>query len=138
MSNCLQFAIANELAEIRRACLLAQSFLDNCKIEAIAAYSTQLVLEEALSNVIRHGFADDRKHEILICINVGAEEIEITIVDDGREFDPGLAPAVDTHESIEKRKVGGLGIHLMRSMATDMRYQRIDNKNNLSLRIAFA
>ena len=56
-------------------------------------------------------------------------------MDDGREFDPLSAPEVDVHAPLEERTVGGLGIHLLRNMVSEIRYERSGGRNHLRLRI---
>ena len=56
------------------------------------------------------------------------------VVDNGREFDPTRVPAPSTPISLADAKVGDLGIHLMRSFASAMHYERRDGCNRLTLR----
>jgi anti-sigma regulatory factor (Ser/Thr protein kinase) len=61
--------------------------------------------------------------------------VEIQIADDGREFDPVSAPAADVDVPLERRRIGGLGIHLLRAFVSEMHYERLEDRNVLSLRI---
>ena len=97
--------------------------------------ATHLALEEILSNVIRHGYAEPGKHEISVCIRVGDGRVDLQVEDDGREFDPLSAPEVDLDVPLEERRVGGLGIHLLRKMASEIRYLREDGRNRLRVLI---
>jgi anti-sigma regulatory factor (Ser/Thr protein kinase) len=56
------------------------------------------------------------------------------IEDNGRQFDPTRAPPPVVATSLEKAKVGDLGIHLMRSFASGMDYERREGRNRLTLR----
>lgn len=130
-----RLVLANDLRELTRVNELANSFLERCGIAPRTTYVTRLALEEVLSNVIRHGYADTRRHEISVRLRVDDGTVEFQIVDDGREFDPNSAPEVDLHASLEERKVGGLGVHLLRTMASEVRYHRTGGKNHLDVRI---
>ncbi|MBX9827648.1 MAG: ATP-binding protein [Xanthobacteraceae bacterium] len=55
--------------------------------------------------------------------------------DDGRAFDPFSQPAPATRAGIAKRKVGGLGIHLLRSLMQLVEYHRIDGRNVLTFQM---
>ena len=94
-------------------------------------YAAALALEELLSNVIRHGYGDGARHEISVRLRAEPGGVELELVDDGREFDPSSAPEVDLAAPLEDRSVGGLGIHLVRRMARDIRYERTDGRNRL-------
>ena len=56
------------------------------------------------------------------------------IEDNGRQFDPTRAPPPAPARSLEEAKVGDVGIHLMRSFASDMDYERRAGRNRLTLR----
>ena len=97
MDQELRFSIANDLRELSRVHALAESFLHACAAPPRTVYLTNLALEEMLSNVIRHGYADGRAHSIRVGMRADDTGIEVRIVDDGRAFDPTQAPGVDTH-----------------------------------------
>ncbi len=97
-------------------------------------FQVKLSLEEVLMNVINHGHDDDEIHEVDISLTSSPESLTIEIIDDGKPFDPlqdALAP--DTESSIEDRKIGGLGVHLVRELMDEIRYRREHDKNYLVL-----
>jgi serine/threonine-protein kinase RsbW len=55
------------------------------------------------------------------------------VEDDGPAFDPLLLPAPDVAASLEERKVGGLGVFLVRQMMDAVRYQRVATRNQLRM-----
>ena len=60
--------------------------------------------------------------------------LKFTIIDSGKPFDPTVQSAVDTSLSAQERKIGGLGIHIMRQNMDSINYERLDNRNILTLR----
>jgi anti-sigma regulatory factor (Ser/Thr protein kinase) len=113
----------------------ASSFLDCRGVAQKSIDVTSLVLEEVLSNIIRHGYDDTTRHEISVYLRVVEERVELEVVDDGRDFDPLTVRPVDIHESLEQRKVGGLGVHLLRTLASEVRHLRTAGRNHLHVRI---
>ena len=96
-------------------------------------FQVDLVLEELVLNVVNHG-SGGREGEIKIKLVSDEEAVTIQIIDDGRPFDPLTdAPEPDTESSIEDRAVGGLGIHLVRTMMDEVSYRREENKNHMRL-----
>lgn len=96
-------------------------------------FQVDLVLEELVLNVVHHG-SDGGEGEISIELISDEEAVIIDIIDDGRPFDPLTdAPEPDTDSGIEDRAVGGLGIHLVRTMMDDVTYRREENKNHMRL-----
>ena len=98
-------------------------------------FKVNLVLEELGLNILTHGGkGSDRRPEIEIVLTSEDDALTIEVLDDGQPFDPledAPDPAVDA--AIEERTIGGLGIHLVRTLMDDLRYQRDDGKNRLTL-----
>ena len=96
-------------------------------------FRVNLVLEELGLNIMDHGH-DGGIHDIHIVLTSEDDAITIEIVDDGRPFDPLIsAPPPDLDSSLEDRRVGGLGLHLVRSNMDELRYRRERGKNHLTL-----
>ena len=96
-------------------------------------FQVDLVLEELVLNVVNHGSAGGAG-EIAIELLSDAEAVTIEIIDEGKPFDPLTdAPDPDTESSIEDRAVGGLGIHLVRTMMDEVSYRREENRNHMIL-----
>jgi len=88
-----------------------------------------LVLEELFVNVVNHGFSDDTPHEIKLTLGCEDDGITIQMEDDGRPFDMTQAPPSDTDIPIEERKVGGLGIQMVKHFTDQCDYRRENGKN---------
>ncbi len=96
-------------------------------------FQVDLVLEELVLNVVNHG-SGGGAGEIEIELVSDAEAVTIEIIDDGKPFDPLTdAPVPDTESGIEDRAVGGLGIHLVRTMMDEVSYRREENRNHMIL-----
>jgi anti-sigma regulatory factor (Ser/Thr protein kinase) len=104
-------------------------------LSADTSFAVQLCLEEAVANIIIHGGgAKDDRLQIAIALERNGGTLVARIEDSGREFDPTQFPPSSVAKSLEEAKVGDLGIHLMRSFASDMHYERRDGRNRLTLR----
>jgi serine/threonine-protein kinase RsbW len=98
------------------------------------SFAVQLCLEEAVANIIMYGGAKDDPLEIAVELERNGTTLVARIEDNGRQFDPTRAPPPALAVSLEEAKVGDLGIHLMRSFASGMDYERRDGRNRLTLR----
>ncbi len=94
----------------------------------------EIVLDEILSNIVRHGLRDGREHEIRIALAVEADTVIVTVEDDGPAFNPLTFPPPDLDAPLDTRAVGGLGIHLVRRLMDTVRYERVEGRNRLVLR----
>ena len=92
-----------------------------------------VALDEVLSNIVKYGYADDEVHRIEIQLTVSATAIEAQIEDDGVPFDPLAVPAPDLDAPLAERKVGGLGIHFVRTLMSEVTYSRTAGCNRLVL-----
>lgn len=104
------------------------SHLEHCPDDL--AFKLHLVIEELALNAMTYGGAET----VEIIINADAEAVTVKISDDGAAFDPlNDAPQPDVSAALEDRSVGGLGIHLVRTLADDLSYRRDGERNHLTL-----
>ena len=88
-----------------------------------------LILEELFTNVVSYGFNDDKEHDIDLSMSCDEESLMIRMEDDGKPFDITTYDAPDTKCDLEKRCVGGLGIHMVKHFIDDCKYYREKGKN---------
>ena len=94
-----------------------------------------LVLEELGLNILSHG-GEDREvpPEIEIVLTSEDDTLTINISDNGHPFNPLQdAAAPDLNAILEDRPIGGLGVHLVRTLMDDLSYQRTAGKNCLTM-----
>ena len=98
-------------------------------------YQIMLVVEELGINILDYGYeAGERQRKAEIEIVSDARAITIRTVDDGRPFDPlNDAPSADTESPLGDRPIGGLGVHLVKTMMDEAHYRREGNRNCLPL-----
>ena len=103
-------------------------------IEGFAQHGVSSDVSFAVANIIMYGAARDERLEIAVELERNGGTLVARIEDNGRQFDPTRAPPPVVATSLEKAKVGDLGIHLMRSFASGMDYERREGRNRLTLR----
>ena len=97
-----------------------------------ARHDLHVALDEIVNNVVRH--AAPRHPAIDVRLAVVETNVEVTVVDDGEAFDLREAPVPDVTLPIEERRVGGLGIFLVRQLMDAVEYRREGGQNVLTLR----
>ena len=96
-------------------------------------FTTNLVVEELGLNVINHAYRS-QSGEFEIIITSEEQAITVEIIDNGPPFNMLQdAPLPDVEAEIEERPVGGLGIHLVKTMMDELHYKRDQEKNHLTL-----
>jgi anti-sigma regulatory factor (Ser/Thr protein kinase) len=97
-------------------------------------FAMNLCLEEVLSNVIRHGYANKPGQPIFVRYKAGDDGSFLLIVDDqAPRFDPLAAEPSPVEETLEGIRIGGLGIRLLRSFAASLKYEPTPAGNRLSM-----
>ena len=103
-------------------------------IPAHVVNEINVALDEVLSNIISYGYGPEERGEIHIRLAHRPGEILAEVEDTGRPFDPMQAPPPELPATLQARRIGGLGIHFIKSLADEVRYMRAGGKNRLQLR----
>lgn len=115
----LAYQLPSRLEEIEK---LAQAIEAALPERPDLAFAAQLCLEELITNTIEHGLQGQTDRLIDVRISMSDEWLEICLKDDAPEFDPFLqAPAPDLDADLEDRHIGGLGVHLVKTLMDDAR-----------------
>jgi anti-sigma regulatory factor (Ser/Thr protein kinase) len=96
-------------------------------------YNIQLATDEAASNIIEHAYEEVSDGLLEISCGVKGSSITIVLVDHGESFDPSDVPAPDLKADLSERKIGGLGIFLMRKLMDEVQYEAEPGKNRNTL-----
>jgi serine/threonine-protein kinase RsbW len=130
-----RLVLHNDLAELQR---LAE-WIDGWAQHALSSdlsFAVQLCLEEAVANVIMYGGHARDRLEIAVEVEDSGATLVARVVDNGHPFDPTEALPPPLASSLAQARIGNLGIHLMRSFASSMQYERRDGCNRLTLRFS--
>ena len=97
------------------------------------AMRLELGLEEVFINVVTHGLASVEMGNAPVTVDLRLQDgsLELGVEDSGPAFDPLAQGPVDTTSGMATRQMGGLGIHLVRTMLDDVRYERVGDRNRL-------
>jgi len=94
-------------------------------------YAIQLAADEASSNIIEHAYAGVTGGKIEIDLSISDKELKITMRDHGRSFDPSSVPEPNVKADLSERKIGGLGMYLMRKLMDEVSYESSSGTGNL-------
>jgi len=134
MDEQLNLRIKSAFAEIPTANEAASRWLAARNVPPAADYLANLAIEELVTNCIKYGYDDAGEHVIEIELKLSANELVLTVTDDGHPFNPLELPEPDTSLPVEDRPIGGLGIHLLRKMSDRMDYERHAGENRVTIR----
>lgn len=121
--------IVNRLSQLEVLSTWVADLSTRFELSMQASFRLDLVLTEAVTNIIENAYTDGIDHKIFIEVEPALPLLKVQIHDDGRPFNPLDYPEVVQPKNLTEARVGGLGIHLIRSYAEDCRYERRGQEN---------
>ncbi len=101
-------------------------------VDESVVFTINLVVEELFTNMVKYTY--ENSNEILLQLKKNAEDLIIHLTDfDVDPFDITKTAEVDTKQSLEERRVGGLGIHLVKQMIDKIEYEYKDRQSKIIL-----
>jgi serine/threonine-protein kinase RsbW len=123
-----------KLSEISRIAAETARFCGDHHLDPEAEFHLNLVVEELFTNALNYGGCEGLRDAARVEFNMLPDGVGIQFADRGEPFDPTAAPAPELGAPLETRQIGGLGIHLVRQIVRDLRYERVDGWNRLTMR----
>ena len=126
--------VTTELGELERVAAEIASFANDEQLNPDITFRLNLIIEELFVNAIHHGHESGAGVVQIEVVSTSAG-LAVTLRDHGPRFDPLTIPTPDVSAPLEERQVGGLGIHFVRELSTDVHYERSDGQNIIRLTI---
>ena len=130
----MEIILKNKPEEKRKVLDALEDFVCSHQLPPKVVQAADLALEEHLPNVMSYAYEDSGEHNIVVRLEADDSQFVIEVEDDGKPFDPTKVPEVDTSAPLEKRPLGGLGIHLIRRSMDEMGYERKADRNLLRMK----
>jgi anti-sigma regulatory factor (Ser/Thr protein kinase) len=126
-----RLAIQGDYTGLSEATRQMRAFLASHGLGDSIIYALETTLEEAVTNAVKYGFAGVSSPRIEIVVTLQDNRVDLVIEDNAHPFDPTLVPEPGKNRTLEEMPVGGLGIHLVRSLTEGMHYTRTADSNRL-------
>jgi serine/threonine-protein kinase RsbW len=130
----LELEIAATPEDVMRGCVVLRGFLEAGGLRGEIVSDVVLAFEEVGANVVGHAYVGSEPGKLWLTAQVASDCVRLEIRDAGPPFDPLRAAAPDLEAHWRELRVGGLGIHIVRSLAQRAEYTRRDGRNCLALR----
>ena len=136
----IRLIVPGEHARVEDLNTSLEAVLTRHGIDAGVRGDVRLIVEELASNAMTDGGADGKdvgQNELSVNIASAGDLLTLEFRDEGAPFDPLSAAPPDLEADIMDRPIGGLGLYLIRQIAEETHYRRVDDANLLrvSLRI---
>lgn len=130
-----RLTLRSQLTDLSLVTGWVQALASRHQFSERTTFAIELCLEEALSNVIRHGYIGDPTQKLDVEFSINAEGVTFVIEDAAPHFNPlDQAPLSPSRAvPLEELVPGGQGIPLLRKFADAAEWQPLENGNRLTL-----
>ncbi|MEE8336066.1 MAG: SpoIIE family protein phosphatase, partial [Candidatus Neomarinimicrobiota bacterium] len=125
--------IINNLSEIEGLINSFNEFAIQNKMSEKDMAQIDITLDDLSNNIISYGFEDKNTHDINFNGELSGNRLIINIDDEGKEFNLLNLEEPSTTQTVEEREIGGLGIHLVKSIMDEVKYKRSKGANKITI-----
>jgi anti-sigma regulatory factor (Ser/Thr protein kinase) len=125
--------IKNDIADITSAIKFFSDFSRGHDLPELFVNAVSPVFDEILTNIIFYGYPDEEEHLIEITFDYRDKRLTLIFTDEGQSFNPLVRDAPDRRSPLGERKLGGLGISLVKKIMDGVEYERHQDNNVLTL-----
>ncbi len=130
----LTLKLKNDLSELARIAAEIETYGESHGWPTKWIMNLNLALDELITNIVSYGYRDDDEHEIQITLTSRNGELVAVLEDDGIAFNPFTqAREPDLDASVEDRRIGGLGVYFAKTLMDDTAYERVADRNRITL-----
>ena len=128
----MHLLLKNDISQVPLLADFIDQVCSEYGIDPDTSFQLNLVLEEAVVNVMQYAYPEGGEHTFTLDADKEADTVTFVLKDDGKPFNPlEQAPDVDINLDAEKRKIGGLGIFLVQQMMDEVDYKRTSKGENV-------
>ena len=134
-SLCATLTIANQHGEMVKVANWVEQMGKHFQLPERTVFKLELILDEALPNIISYAYPDEESHDILITLTNRNDYVEVEIIDDGIPFNPFAQQAYYENLTLESAPVDGRGIRLITFFTELQEYRRVNQTNLMRVNI---
>jgi anti-sigma regulatory factor (Ser/Thr protein kinase) len=121
----MQGSFERDLAALESVFRFTEEFTVANKVNKSVSFAMNVAIEELFTNIVKYSADDGSEISIHLAITGDDLVVKITAVDNER-FDITTLNKVDLDKSLDERKIGGIGLHLVRSFVDKITYDYQD------------
>lgn len=122
------------MEELARVNQFNDEISDELGLDAELRMNLNLVMEEMVSNVIFYAYPEGKVADIELMAESDGRELTFTLSDQGKEFDPTMREDTNLDVNPMEREIGGMGICIVKSIMNEVTYQRLGDRNLLTMK----
>ncbi|MDE7086151.1 MAG: ATP-binding protein [Prevotella sp.] len=129
-----ELRLKNQVEELARVNQFNDEIGDELGLVAELRMNLNLVMEEMVSNVIFYAYPEGKVADIELMAESDGKELTFTLSDQGIEFDPTTREDTNLDVNPMERDIGGMGICIVKSIMNEVTYQRLGDRNLLTMK----
>lgn len=129
-----ELRLKNQVEELARVNQFNDEIGDELGLDAELRMNLNLVMEEMVSNVIFYAYPEGKVADIELMAESDGRELTFTLSDQGKEFDPTMREDTNLDVNPMEREIGGMGICIVKSIMNEVTYQRLGDRNLLTMK----
>jgi serine phosphatase RsbU (regulator of sigma subunit) len=126
--------MSNDIEELNKLEPFLNGIFEREHLDMSMLPQIDLALEEAVTNIIMYAYPEGEKGTAELTVEVADGQISATLIDSGTPFNPLQQQEANLDVSLEERKIGGLGIHLIKEIMDVVEYAYEDGRNVLKMK----
>lgn len=131
--DALHISMVPRVTELQNLSRRVEEYGDAVGLPEPTVFVINLALDELITNTVMHGFNGVGDPHIDINLRIDGDSLLLRVRDNGARFDPTADTNPDLDSALEDRRIGGLGLHLVKSFANRVHYEYVDGENCLTL-----
>ncbi len=134
MGNDNTLCMSNDIEELNKLEPFLNGIFEREHLDMSMLPQIDLALEEAVTNIIMYAYPEGEKGTAELNVEVADGQISATLIDSGTPFNPLQQQEANLDVSLEERKIGGLGIHLIKEIMDEVDYAYEEGRNLLRMK----
>ena len=134
MGNDNTLCMSNDIEELNKLEPFLNGIFERENLDMSMLPQIDLALEEAVTNIIMYAYPEGEKGTAELTVEVADGQISATLIDSGTPFNPLQQQEANLDVSLEERKIGGLGIHLIKEIMDEVDYAYEEGRNLLRMK----
>lgn len=129
-----ELRLKNQVEELARVNQFNDEIGDELGLDAELRMNLNLVMEEMVSNIIFYAYPEGKVADIELMAESDGRELTFTLSDQGKAFDPTMREDTNLDVNPMEREIGGMGICIVKSIMNEVTYQRLGDRNLLTMK----
>ena len=125
--------LKNDLSELQRLAEWLEACGEAEAVDPKTLFNFNLALDELVTNLISYAYPDGGEHVFSVALWREGDQLIASVEDDGVPFNPLEVAEPELDAPLDARKIGGLGVHFVRTLLDDLSYRHEDGRNHIRL-----